>query len=315
MADNSNSFFDQAPEGRRSVWYYLSGSVMAVVLFALLNAAVLSLLFIPSVRPAFELISEQKNWVDLTPDQDLAALIACTFILISVIALLVATLIVAKYLHRQPLVTLLTARASFDMRRFLQSGFIILAIEGVFLLVSYALDPDSFEVVFDFARMWPFIFVVVLLTPFQALAEEAFFRGYLTQGVAALTGILGIRLVVPAIFFTIFHAFNADWSAGGLWAVLTYFTMALYLAVLALKTNGLEASTGMHAFHNMFVFLVATSTSSGMPFATVLVTKGEQTDYMMGYLFLFPVLALHYWASQKAGLLRADVGNGAPASA
>ncbi|TNE58289.1 MAG: CPBP family intramembrane metalloprotease [Alphaproteobacteria bacterium] len=307
------SFFDLAPEGRRGPWLYLGGALLTLVLYAVISGAAMSALFLPSLYPALVLLKEKKSWIDLTPDQDMLALIACTAILVSVIALLAANLIVARFLHKQPLITLLTARPSFDMRRFTLSGLTILAIEGLVLLVGYGMSPDEFEVVFDFDRMWPFIIVVVLLTPFQALAEEVFFRGYLTQGISALTGRLGFRLIVPAVIFMLFHAFNSDWSAGGVWAALTYLTLALYLAILTLKSNGLEMSTGMHAFHNMFVFLIATSTSSGMPFATVVVTSGEQSDYMMSYFSLFPVMALHYGITRHLGLFERDKAAAWPA--
>jgi membrane protease YdiL (CAAX protease family) len=253
---------------------------------------------------ALEIIQQGANWVDLSPAQDTDALVACAVILLSVVAMLFATVIVARGLHKQPLRTLFTARPKFDMSRFWKSGIAILVLNVVIFTAGYFFAPEEYIVVFDFARMAPFIVLVLLLTPFQCLAEEVFFRGYLTQGVSAFTGNLIVRLTVPAFLFMAFHSANGDWAAGGFWAAATYFTLALYLGVLTYKSNGLEVATGLHAFHNILAFTLVTSGGAGMPFATAFYV--ESSDYMASYLGFLPVLVVHYLVCHWLGLFNSE---------
>jgi membrane protease YdiL (CAAX protease family) len=303
-AFDSNSYFDLASSDRRGLGRYVIGSVLIVFLWLLFAILPVVAVIAFGMNGAVDLIQQGANWVDLSPSQDVDALVACTIILLSVIGMLFATIIIARGLHKQPLRTLITARSKFDMSRFWKGGIAILILNAVVFTFGYWLSPEEYIVVFDFERMAPFIVLVLILTPFQAMAEEVFFRGYLTQGISALTGNLLVRLTVPAFLFMAFHSANGDWAAGGLWAAATYFTLALYLGILTYKSNGLEAAIGFHAFHNILAFTLVTSGGAGMPFATAFYV--ESSDYMASYLGFLPVLLVHYLVCQWLGLFKTE---------
>lgn len=301
MAYNPNAFFDLARPENRNGSRYIWGSILTVVLWLLIVIIVSVAFVILGFESAIELTAEGRAWKDLTPDQDFDALIACFFILFSLVALLIANLIVVKFIHKQPFLEVFTARPKFDFRRLALSGLLLLVLHGLVLSFGLLTSPEEFILVFDLGRMAPFIVLVLLLAPLQCFAEEVFFRGYLTQGLSIFTGNLIVRLTVPALVFALFHAANGDWSAGGIWATVTYISLAIYLAIITWRSNGLEAATGLHVVNNLMAFLIVTSPSAGMPFATVLVT--DTPNYMVGFFSLLPVLALHYLGIRYLGLL------------
>lgn len=285
-------FAELGPNGKNHWSRYLTGTILILLGWMLLTVVVTLAAYIFGQGAALELVMQKANWVDLGPEQDGQAMVAVTYILLTLISLLIATLLIARWVHGQSVLTLLTSRSRFDFRAFAISGGVFLLLNLLLFIFGQILDPSALEFVFDGERMLPFIVLVLLLTPFQCLAEEVFFRGYLFQGVSATTKNVVIRLGVPALLFTGVHASNGDWSAGGLWAVSVYFGMALYLGWLTLKSGGLELSAGMHTANNLFAFTIVTSAGSGMPFATVFYDPSP--DYSAGALFLIPLLVVHY---------------------
>ncbi|REE95890.1 CPBP family intramembrane glutamic endopeptidase [Thermomonospora umbrina] len=108
------------------------------------------------------------------------------------------------------------------------------------------------------------LLIVVLLVPFQATAEEYFFRGWLLQSIASCTlegrtGGVARRLAVvfrtpwPAICLTS-ALFVAGHGYTG-WGILDIFCFGVIAAWLAIRTGGLEASIALHVINNVVAFL------------------------------------------------------------
>lgn len=101
-----------------------------------------------------------------------------------------------------------------------------------------------------------FLLVVLILTPFQAAAEEYLFRGYLTQAVGGMFYRVPwlaktAAVVVPAVLFALVHGSQTapifiDRLAFGLLA-----------GILVIATGGLEAAIAMHILNNVFAFGLA----------------------------------------------------------
>lgn len=93
--------------------------------------------------------------------------------------------------------------------------------------------------------------VVALTTPFQAMGEEYFFRGYLMQAFGALTRRPWIAVVVTSLLFALAHGVqNAP-------LFLDRFTFGLMAGYVVLRTGGLEAGIALHVWNNLFAFGLA----------------------------------------------------------
>jgi uncharacterized protein len=109
------------------------------------------------------------------------------------------------------------------------------------------------------------LLIVVLLVPFQASAEEYFFRGWLLQAIGSCT----LETRTGRVARTLSTAFRTPWPAiciSGLafvsvhgytgWGVLAIFGFAAITGWLTVRTGGLEAAIAIHVVNNMVAFLL-----------------------------------------------------------
>lgn len=95
---------------------------------------------------------------------------------------------------------------------------------------------------------WLFV-GLMLVTPFQAAAEEYLLRGVLFRTVAAWLPTERAGLVVGALVSS--FVFMLLHSASDPWLNLMYFAMGLAFAWLTTRTGGLEAAIAVHVANNM----------------------------------------------------------------
>jgi membrane protease YdiL (CAAX protease family) len=112
-------------------------------------------------------------------------------------------------------------------------------------------DPQPFT-----SMTVQFIVVILLLTPFQAAAEEYVFRGYLTQ---ALGGVIDavvlsrvVAVVVPAVLFAMAHGATQGWPI-----FTDRLAFGIVAGILVIRTGGLEAAIAMHVLNNFVAFGLA----------------------------------------------------------
>lgn len=280
-------------EGRGGGWTHLGGAAFIYVLWQVASLPLVFLLVFFGFSEALGIISDRVNWIDLAPDQDMAALVACAVLLLALVLLLLIVWLTVKLVHQRRLISILTAHVRFQWR----SAFVSFAsFIAAMLVVSIGANilgvGGDVETIFDPGRYFPFLVLVLVLTPFQALAEEAFVRGYLYQGISSFTASNILRIGLPAGLFMLMHSANSDFLQGGLWAILIFFTMGAYFGLLTVKTSGVEVSTGAHTANNIFAFSVSTTSGAGMPFATIFYEP--EPDYMVGFVMIMLVAALHY---------------------
>lgn len=114
-------------------------------------------------------------------------------------------------------------------------------------------DPLRWQPQPDF---WAFALVIVLVGPFQAAAEEFFFRGYLLQGLGSLIANPWFGVLTSAAVFALFHGTqNAALFA-------SRFAFGVVVGWLVLRTGGLEAAIAAHVVNNTFAYLLAGATST-----------------------------------------------------
>lgn len=280
-------------EGRGAGWSHAGGAILTFCLWQLSVVPLILGVTLLGYPDAPEMITNRVNWVDLLPEQDATAIAACAVLLLFLIVLLLINWLIVKVCHRRSLMSILTAHERFRWRSALVS-FAIFA--GAMMLVSSAaallgMGADV-QMIFDPKRFFPFLVLVLVLTPFQCLAEEAFVRGYLYQGIAAFTASNILRIGLPAAVFMAMHSANSDFLEGGIWVLLIYFTFGAYFGLLTVKTAGVEVAAGAHTANNIFAFTISTSAGAGMPFATVFYEP--EPDYMAGFVLILLVAVLHY---------------------
>jgi len=285
--DGPPAFADAAVVGRNGWWRYLLSLIVIVVTTFALQAGLAVVAYALGV-PVLDLFGDGDD----AASQSMASPAGFALLMLSVAAMLPATLLAVRWVHRRPIGTLFTARPAFAWRACGISAVVPLAAVVVLTAAMAVARPGTVEVVFEPGAFLLFLPLVLALVPLQVAAEEVLFRGYVLQAVARLSRRWWPRLLVPAALFTLAHMWNAEFRAGGLWAAVDYAAVALYLGYLALRGGGLEHAIGFHAgLNTAFFAFVGLSVAD---FRTPTVVLIADYDFRLGLLGTVLICAAHY---------------------
>jgi len=134
---------------------------------------------------------------------------------------------------------------------------IVAAGIGIPMLISAALGED---VIGEFTTD-PLLFagcaaIILLLTPFQAAAEEYVFRGFFAQILGSWVRFAPVAIILPTALFAAGHYYDA---AG----VASVAIFGFGAAIVVWRTGGLEAGITYHALNNIAAFLFLASGTYG----------------------------------------------------
>jgi len=101
-----------------------------------------------------------------------------------------------------------------------------------------------------------YVVVIVVTTPFQALAEEMMFRGYLMQAFGAIVRNVWVPIILTAVVFAFFHGTQNPWLFS------SRLVFGVLAGILVWKTGGLEAAVAIHVVNNLCAFALALFTGT-----------------------------------------------------
>jgi membrane protease YdiL (CAAX protease family) len=109
------------------------------------------------------------------------------------------------------------------------------------------------------------IVVILVVTPFQATAEEYAFRGLAMQTIGSWVRYPIAAIVLPTVGFAFGHDYNV-------WGLLDVAVFGVAAAYLTWRTGGLEAAIVAHVLNNTVLFLLSApfaglESSDGSPLA------------------------------------------------
>ncbi len=138
-------------------------------------------------------------------------------------------------------------------------GLVSLATAAIILtgVLSLQISMSDQSLVWSPQDHWAaFLLAVLITSPIQAVAEEAFFRGYLMQAFGSMVAPPWFGIVSSAVVFALFHAGQNV----PLFAVR--FAFGLVAGWLVWRTGGLEAGIAAHVVNNLMAFGLAAFTGS-----------------------------------------------------
>jgi membrane protease YdiL (CAAX protease family) len=168
-------------------------------------------------------------------------------------------LIIARFLHDQPLKFLVTSRSSFDWSRVAFSFLLVTVIAVLSLVIDLRISPDDYVWNYDPERFFGLVLIAVLMIPLQTTAEELLMRGYLFQGLGAAFKNRLAPLLITSISFGLLHSLNPEVAKLGYGLISIYIITGLFLGIITLMDEGLELSIGFHAANNLVIALLVTS--------------------------------------------------------
>lgn len=215
--------------------------------------------------------------------------------LLSFVFALLGVFLVIKYIHKQTILSVTTARSKMDWKRVFFS-FALWAIVGIAsTLIEWFLSPIHFEINF---KPIPFLILAIiglLLIPIQTTTEEYVFRGYLMQGFANLSRNKWIPLLMTSLIFGLMHLSNPEVVKMGNGIMIYYIGTGLFLGIITLMDDGMELALGFHAANNLIGALLVTSDWSAFQTHSILKDVSEPTfgiDVILPVILIYPILLI-----------------------
>ncbi|MEM9247649.1 MAG: CPBP family intramembrane glutamic endopeptidase [Pseudomonadota bacterium] len=248
---------------RAELWRTAAGIVVAIVAGIALYQLTMAMFAWVLGPDAMRQILDEASYYGDTPRAVLITLFSYVFFAVGLAMALVG-------LHERGLLSLLGPWEG-ALSDFLRS---FMVLTGLYLVLTLLLPTDAGLIRNDAMRtgLWLALLPLSLLAiAVQAGTEEAFFRGYLQQQLAARFAGWPAWLLVPSALFGLAH-FSPETAGPNatsymLWAML----FGLLAADLTARTGTLGAALGLHIATNAFALLGTAMAGPGSGLALYLV--------------------------------------------
>ena len=279
------NYIQQAYKGDLGMWKYL---VFAGLFFGFMALNFIGLIILENLDPNFDIEQLMKDQI--------TAKGATRFLVENLIPFaigLVALLIWVKFIHKQTLTALTTARPKIDWKRIFFAFFLWGFITMFFLLIDYKMSPENYQWNFNLDKFLMLAVVGVLLIPLQTSFEEYFFRGYLMQGLGIATKNRWFPLIFTSVVFGLLHIANPEVGKLGYGILAYYIGTGFFLGIITLMDEGLELALGFHAANNLITALLVTADWTVFQTDSLLIDLSEPElgiDVYMPVFVIFPIL-------------------------
>jgi len=239
------------------------------------------------------------------------------FILLPFAGGLIFLLFTVKFLHKQSIRMLTTAREKIDWKRVWFAFIFWGIISSGMIMADYFLNPEGYINNFNLQPFLILCVIAIILVPLQTSFEEYFFRGYLMQGIGVIAKNKWVPLIITSTVFGLLHIANPEVEKLGYIILVYYIGTGFFLGITALMDEGLELSLGFHAANNLFTALLVTADWTAFQTHSVFKDISDPTQIGIGETILpvfiiFPILLYIYskkykWTNWKDKLFGAVV--------
>lgn len=273
-------------------WKPLVALLIAAAIFIPLSAAVS---FLAVILDAF-VFGSGLDADAVTPTMFAVALL-------SLVVLIPISWLVLLVLHHQAWGWNNSVTGRFRWRWFWPPTLALLLVFGLYLGGLTLLDPEPLTRGPDWLT---FALIGVSIMPFQAAAEEIFFRGYLQRAVGSWFARERVAYAAGALasagLFALAHL-NLD-----PWMLLYYLAFGLTMSELTRRTGGIEAAVAVHIVNNVVAAVVVSLTTDP---SRMFDTTGGGPMMLVQIVFIAgAAAALAAWGRRKGLQVRVGPGPG-----
>ena len=221
----------------------------------------------------------------------------------SIIMMLGGLAVAMKFIHRRPLMTLVSSERVIDWKRIARGALVWGVIGLAIALIEHLLYPERYYFSFNPERFFLFAAVALVLTPLQTATEELVFRGYVMQGLGLVVKAQASVAVLSAIIFALPHLLNPEVQQHGP-ALLgaSYFVIGLVLAAVTLRDGRLELAMGVHAANNLLLVLVTNYEGSALESESIFIARELDPAYSLVTLTIGALLFCGWFFGRRRAL-------------
>lgn len=286
----STHYLALASHGKNDWWRYLLSLLLIAVFWQFVGAVPLLLLMFRMVDDGDPTTNVDPATLRFEGIDSIWSYLAINF---TILGMLLGLFLAVRILHQRYLTTVVTPLGKVNWRRILQGFGVFFGLIALATLVEAAFKPAGYQVTFDLRQFLVFLPVALVVTPLQAAAEELLFRGYLMQWLGLLGKHPALPVLVSSLLFMAVHLTNPEVAEDAYLVPLLYFLLALFLAIITVKSNSLELAIGIHAANNLFAVLVMNYANSALPAPSIFTASAM--DPLASLISFVLVAAAFYW--------------------
>jgi membrane protease YdiL (CAAX protease family) len=286
------NYIQQAFKGQHEFWRYLVGSLI-VFAAALIGQMPLTVVVIAKV------FGEGGSLMNINEQTMYSLLDSNLFLFLMLLSFVFAfygLILAIKYLHKQTLLSVTTARPKVDWKRIFFAFFLWGILSSSMVVLDYYMSPEDYVLNFEWQRFALLAVIAIALIPIQTSVEEYVFRGYLMQGFGVLAKNRWFPLMMTSLIFGLLHIANPEVGKLGYSIMIYYIGTGLFLGILTLMDDGLELALGFHAANNLFTALLVTADWTAFQTHSILKDVSDPTiefmDMVLPVFIIFPILLL-----------------------
>ena len=241
--------FSAPARAKAELWRIGAALALTMLAFIIVTQVVHSLLVSVSNAVFGPMWTEALGYMILATRSPVAVIAA----LVGFLPLALGLAIALRLLHDRSWTTLLgPARLTWQSAAWV--GGAILVVQAVILPVQIA-SPDVGRHL-TFGQQLPWLVPALVAIVVQSATEEAVFRGYLQQQLAARSAKPLVWMGLPALMFAALHLDPSASAADQVWSGGSAFLFSLVAADLTARTGSLGPAIGLHAASNICAILL-----------------------------------------------------------
>ncbi len=213
-----------------------------------------------------------------------------------------------KYVHKRPAISIITPFSKIQWNKFWFGFFVWLGLMMIMESINYFLDPGNYILQFQAGKFFILLLISFPLLLIQTGFEEVLFRGYIMQWMGRYFPYRILSLLITGIAFGLMHLMNPEVGEFGYRVMIDYISIGLVLGLVALLSDSLELSIGLHFANNLFLSLFVSFDSSVLQTDTIFRIKEMKLDtstqlYSIVLLVLFFIIVKQKYALKPISFL------------
>ena len=283
------------PNQRPSLWRWILGTFIILIswlfiggIFTVLSASLFDLdlgALTGTDKASLEIVRGYEPWQ------------AASAVLVSFIPLLVAPLLLHRFLLKRPFRELFT-RSDRNFAREVGIGAAVMTL----LLMGTGipdmiLNGDAYTWTFDAAKFLPYLLIAFTLIPIQTTAEEVFYRGWIQQRLENGRRSIWLVSVLGGALFALPHLGNPEVSGNVLLPILGYGSTGFMLTWVTMRDKSMGLAVGAHAANNILAGLLISSSDSALPSVSLWTTP--EIDWGPAAVVSVLLIPIFIWLTRK----------------
>lgn len=208
-----------------------------------------------------------------------------------------------RLLHKRPIASLFNIFNHFRWSRFL----IGLIFWSTLLIATDVFNAfifhEDYKLSLNKENFLQLCIISLSLFPIQTLAEELFFRSYLTQGLSNIFSKSIFPIILSSFIFMGAHMMNPETEKYGLILMSFYYLCsAFFLGILTELDDGIEQSYGIHTATNIYGAVIVGYEGSAIQTESVWTIQNMNAFMMV--LFSILIMVIYYFMAHRFWKIR-----------